>query len=377
MYLTQPLLPQLAHDFGVAPATAGLTVSAVVLTTALASSAYGPLSEVLGRRRLMVGGAVLLAIATFGCAFAQAFPALVALRALQGLLVPSVSALAVAYIYEDLCARDAAAIVGGYVAASVAGGLIGRVISGIVADHWLWRANFPIFAALTLVGALALALTVPAAAPRRGGTLGGDLRDSYATMLRHVADVRLAGAFVIGAALFFGFIGVFTYLPFYVTSKPFDLSTTAVSWLYGPYLAGVVVSPIAGRLSRRISQRTLMALGIAIAIFGIVLSLEQNLIAVVVSSVVLCAGMFIAQPIAPTFVTATATTAKGSATALYQSFYYLGAVFGSVLPGFAWERWAWAGVVTSCIASLVVALLANWLLCGPGRTATQRAQYEG
>ena len=60
-----------------------------------------------------------------------------------------------------------------------------------------------------------------------------------------------------------------------------------------------------------------------------------------------------------------ASAAKASATALYQSFYYLGAVFGSVLPGFAWERWAWPGVVTTCIAALVVALLANWMLCGP------------
>jgi YNFM family putative membrane transporter len=183
-------------------------------------------------------------------------------------------------------------------------------------------------------------------------------------MFAHVRDVRLVGAFAIGAALFFGFIGVFTYLPFYVTAKPFDLSTTAVSWLYGPYLAGVAVSPLAGRLAGRLSLRVLMAAGITIAIVGIALSLEHNLIAVVASTVILCAGMFIAQPIAPTFVTATATTAKAGATALYQSFYYLGAVFGSVLPGFAWERWAWPGVVTTCIAALLVALFANVVLCG-------------
>jgi YNFM family putative membrane transporter len=364
MYVTQPILPELARDFAVDAAVAGATISAVVLTTALSSALYGPLSEVLGRRRVMVWGTLALGLATAACAWAPTLVALIALRALQGLLVPCVSAVAVAYLYEDLFAANPAFLVGGYVASSVMGGLIGRVLGGSIADVWGWRASFVVFAALTIVGALALAATVPSRAPSVSRAAHPSLRATYAAMFAHVRDVRLVGAFAIGAALFFGFIGVFTYLPFYVTAKPFDLSTTAVSWLYGPYLAGVAVSPLAGRLAGRLSLRVLMAAGITIAIVGIALSLEHNLIAVVASTVILCAGMFIAQPIAPTFVTATATTAKAGATALYQSFYYLGAVFGSVLPGFAWERWAWPGVVTTCIAALLVALFANVVLCG-------------
>jgi len=55
MYLTQPILPLLSREFGVGPARAGFTVSAVVLAIAAASSFYGPLSDVLGRKRVMVG----------------------------------------------------------------------------------------------------------------------------------------------------------------------------------------------------------------------------------------------------------------------------------------------------------------------------------
>jgi YNFM family putative membrane transporter len=372
MYITQPLLPQLSADFGVSAATAGLTISAVVLTTALTSGAYGPLSDVLGRRPIMVWGTALLALATLACGFAPSFAVLVALRAVQGILVPCVSALAVAYIHEDLGPCDTGAIVGGYVASSVAGGLVGRILSGVIADHWSWRANFTLYAAITLVGAAMLGLTLRAGAARTRGDLAHDLRASYGGMFAHVRDRRLIGAFAIGFALFFGFIGVFTYLPYYVMAPPFGLSMTVVSWLYAPYLAGVVVSPIAGRLTGYVSRRMLMAVGIAIAIAGIAASLERNLAVVVVSLFVLCAGMFIAQPVAPTFVATTATKAKGSATALYQSFYYLGAVFGSFVPGLAWERWAWPGVAASCIASLIVALLANWLLCGPQRRRSRR-----
>lgn len=371
MYVTQPILPQLARDFGVDAAVAGATISAVVLATALSSAFYGPLSEALGRRRVMVWGSAGLAVATAACAWAPSLFALLALRALQGLFVPAVSAVAVAYLYEDFAAENPAFLVGGYVASSVLGGLGGRVLGAWIADTYGWRASFVVFAVLTVAGALGLVATVRARAPRKAHAAGGELRRTYAALFTHVRDVRLAGAFAIGAALFFAFIGVFTYLPFYVTAKPFDLSATAVSWLYVPYLAGAVVSPIAGRLAGRHSPRLVMAAGITIAIGGIAFSLEPRLSDVVASTVILCAGMFIAQPVAPAFVTATASAAKASATALYQSFYYLGAVFGSVLPGFAWERWAWPGVVTTCIAALVVALLANWMLCG-GLASTRR-----
>lgn len=364
MYVTQPILPRLARDFAVSPAVAGATISAVVLTIGLSSAFYGPLSEMLGRRRIMVWGTAALALVTLACGFATSFLVLLILRGLQGLLVPSVSALAVAYIYEDLDTAKPAALVGGYMASSVVGGLVSRVLGGVITDVYGWRTSFVCFSVFTLVGALALALTVRDISKPSERKGQHDLVALYAGMFRHLRDVRLVGAFVVGAALFFGFVGVFTYLPFYVTAKPFNLSTATISWLYVSYLAGAVVSPIAGRLAARVSHRTLIAFGLIVAIGGIALSLEPNLIAVVASTFVLCAGMFIAQPIAPTFVTATASGAKGSATALYQSFYYLGAVFGSLLPGFAWERWEWPGVVASCVAALVVGLVADVVLCG-------------
>jgi YNFM family putative membrane transporter len=88
MYVTQSILPVLAAEFGVGAARAGLTVSAVVLAIALASSFYGPLSDTLGRRRVMAGSTALLSLATLACAFAPSFGALVALRALQGCSCP-------------------------------------------------------------------------------------------------------------------------------------------------------------------------------------------------------------------------------------------------------------------------------------------------
>ncbi len=378
MYITQPLLPQLAGDFGVDAATAGLTLSSVVLTTALASSAYGPLSDVLGRRPIMVGGAFVLALATLGCAFASSLGALVVLRGLQGLLVPAVSALAVAYIADEL-PGDAGLVIGGYMASSIVGGLVGRIGSGVLAGAYGWRAPFVVLGVVTALGATVLGAEMPRGAERRSAGRSRflpDLAVSYRAMLRHLRDVRLAGAFAIGAALFFGFIGVFTYLPFALTAAPFRLSTGAVAWIFLSYLAGVIVSPIAGRLTGIAPRRLLIAIGIVVAIAGMVMTADRHLVVVIVGTVVMCAGMFIAQPVVPTFVAVNAAEAKGSAVALYQTFYYLGAMLGSTLPGLAWERWGWNGVVLLCSGALVLALLADWLLCGRGRAANGAEAYQ-
>lgn len=358
MYITQPILPLISAEYGVAPATAGLSVSAVVLMIALASAASGPLSDTLGRKRVMVASCALLALPTLLCALAPSFEALLLFRALQGLCIPGLTAVAVAYIGDRFPPAELGAVVGGWIAATVAGGLLGRVLSGLITELLGWRAAFVCFAALTLLCALGMA----AALPRdRSGAAGW--RSAYRGMLGHLADRSLLGAFLIGGSLFFGFIGVFTYLPYYLSGPPFSLPPALVSLAYVSYLAGVVVSPLAGRLSARVRRRALIAAGLLVAALGMLGTLAPSAPLIVASLFVLCAGMFTAQAVAPAYVNAAARQAKGGASALYLMFYYVGGTLGAALPGVAWQAAAWPGVVTVCVCALGLALLSDWLLC--------------
>jgi YNFM family putative membrane transporter len=364
MYITQPLLPEFSRDFGVSPTLAAGTISAVVLAIALTSNAYGPLGDVLGRKRVMVWGCLALGAATLACAFAPGFGTLLVLRALQGALVPAVSAVAVAYLGDLRSGVDPGAIVGVYIGATVTGGLVGRVASAAIAEAWSWRAPFLVFAVVTMLAALAMGISLSSVRPNHG-RLGPQLAGAYRSMAGHLANPRLLGAFIVAATLFFGFIGIFTYLSYLLTARPFSLSTGAVGWFYLPYLAGTFTAPIAGRLSARISRRALMACGFALAACGTLITLAPSLVAIVGGTVVLTIGMFTAQAVAPAYVNVTAVDAKGGANALYQTFYYVGAVFGSTLPGLAWETYGWPGVVATCCASFAIGFLAVVLLCRP------------
>ncbi len=363
LYITQPILPLLSKEFGVSAPTAGMTVSVVVLMIALASSAWGTLSDSVGRKPVMVTSCLLLAVPTLLCALVSSFHTLLAFRALQGLLMPGVTAVAVAYIGDSFGEADLGPRVGGWIAASVAGGLTGRVLSGLLAAGTSWRVPFLFFGVLTLVGAAAIGRGLPSGqAPGASG--GARLGSAYRGMFLHFRNRRLIGAFLIGGAVFFCFIGIFTYLPYYQTAPPFRLSTALVSSVYLVYVAGVFTSLVSGQLSRRVGRRAVMAVGLAIAFAGVLGTLTHSLAAVVLSLIVLCVGMFTVQSTAPAFVNANAQGAKGAAGALYVTFYYVGASLGSLLPGYAWQAWGWPGVASACAAALVAGLLADGILCG-------------
>jgi YNFM family putative membrane transporter len=360
MYVTQSILPVLAAEFGVGAAQAGLTVSAVVLSIAAASSFYGPLSDALGRRRVMAGATALLAVATGACAFAPSFGGLVALRAVQGALVPGMTAVSVAYAGDRFGRTDLPRVVGGIIGASVVGGLLGRVLAGAIADRAGWRASFLAFAVLTAAAAALLARGLAPGGGRRAAGLGA----AWSEMLGHLRDPRLVGAYLVGGALFFGFIGMFTYLPFHLAAPPYALPTAAISSVYLVYAAGVFSARLAGRVSGRVAPRTLIAAGLVVEALGMALTTARPLSLVVAGLVVLVLGTFTAQAVAPAFVNVTAPTAKGGASALYLTSYYVGGTLGSALPGLAYQAAGWDGVVATCAGATVLALLANALLCG-------------
>ena len=366
MYLTQPVLPVLSREFGLSPARAGLSVSVVVIGVAAASSFYGALSDVLGRKRVMVGSALLLVVPTLLCASARSFGELLVLRTVQGLLVPGVTAVSVAYAGDHVDVRRLPAVVGSLIAASVTGGLTGRVVGGLVASAAGWRAEFTVFAAVTLAAALLLAYGLaPGSVAQRLGW-----GRAYGGLLRHLGDRRLLGAYLIGLTLMFAWMGVFTFLPYHLVGPPYRFDTAHVSIVYLVYLAGIAISPVAGRLSGRVSPRVVMAVGLCTAAAGMGATLVRPLWGITAALVATSLGMFTTQGVAPGFVNASAPAAKGGANALYLMFYYVGGALGSTLLGFAWQAWGWHGVVGISVASLGAGLLADLLLCGaPARGA--------
>ena len=295
MYIPQPILPTLSAEYGIAPAIAALSVSLAVLAVAIASSFFGPLTDTLGTKQVMVASCGLLAIPTFLCAIAPNFPIFLVFRAMQGLLLPGVASVAVTYIGAAFQPGDVGRVVGNYIGATVVGGMTGRVLSGLIASVTSWHAPFVFFAVVTALTAFLMSRVLPEQATTGQSGMSRAQRD----MFLHLGNKKLLGAFLVGGCVFFAFIGTFTYLPYYLTAPPFSLPQALVSGAYAVYIAGVFASPVAGRLSARIPRRTLMVAGMAIAGLGILISLIAAIPAIALGTIVLCLGMFTAQSTPP------------------------------------------------------------------------------
>ncbi|MFL5696547.1 MAG: MFS transporter [Ktedonobacteraceae bacterium] len=368
MYTTQAILPVLSRDFHISAPAAGLTVSLLVLAVAIGSLFYGPLSDRIGRKRVMVGASFLVLIPTLLCAFAPNFAVLVVLRAMQGLLMPGLTSVAIPYVNEEFEGKGRGLAMGIYVSGLTLGGLFARVGSAALTGLYDWRIAMEVFALPTLIAALFMWRFLPETnsgkniETRAKSRPGAFLRQVSRDMLLHLHNRRLVGAFVIGFTLFFGFIGTFTYLPYYLTGPSFRLPTVTLGLVYLLWLTGVF-SPAAGTIAGRIGTRLAIAFSMGLAAIGLLITLIPILPIVIFGLGLLALGMFSTVAAVNLYLGEQATTAKGTAASMYLSLYYFGGSFGAVLPGLALIWAGWPGVALLCLGMVLIALAADGLLC--------------
>ena len=366
MYTTQAILPVLSRDFHISAPAAGLTVSLLVLAVAIGSLFYGPLSDRIGRKRVMVGASFLVLIPTLLCAFAPNFAVLVVLRAMQGLLMPGLTSVAIPYVNEEFEGKGRGLAMGIYVSGLTLGGLFARVGSAALTGLYDWRIAMEVFALPTLIAALFMWRFLPETNSKKNieatARPGAFLRQVSRDMLLHLHNRRLVGAFVIGFTLFFGFIGTFTYLPYYLTGPSFRLPTVTLGLVYLLWLTGVF-SPVAGTIAGRIGTRRAIAFSMGLAAIGLLITLIPILPIVIFGLGLLALGMFSTVAAVNLYLGEQATTAKGTAASMYLSLYYFGGSFGAVLPGLALIWAGWPGVALLCLGMVLIALAADGLLC--------------
>jgi MFS transporter, YNFM family, putative membrane transport protein len=344
MYSTQAILPELSRDFDVIPSRAGLSISVVVLAVAVGGFAWGPVSDRIGRPRTIRLASVLLVPPTIGVALAPGFAALLVFRTLQGLCMPGLLTVGAAYIVEAFVPRIGARAMGYYVSSLVAGGLVGRLGVALASAVVGWRVAIGVLALLPLGAAVWMRSGLPESSlPRRGGGIA-----------HHLRNVRLIGVAIGAGALFFTFVGAFTYIAYRLEEPPFSYSAAAASLVFVLWLVGLG-GPMAGRLAERVGWRRLAFGTIALSASGLLLSLSDTLPVLVLGLAFVAAAMFAGVTAAQLGVGDVARVDRGAATALYFCVYYGSGAVGAYVPGLAWQAWGWGGVVAVGLGALAVA----------------------
>jgi YNFM family putative membrane transporter len=355
MYSTQAILPSIGREFDVSPSQTGLTVSVVIGALAIGAWFWGPLSDRIGRRASLVLSSAVLVVPSAGLAVAPSFGVLLALRVAQGLCMPGLLTVGVPYVTEAFTERIGTRAMGLYVSSLVAGGLVGRVGVALLTAATGWRVALAAVAALPLAATLVMRRSLPPedAAPRSAGL-------SLKTLRATLANRALVAATLTGSAMFFSFMGIFSYIDFRLERPPFDLSPALIGLVFVLWAMGAV-GPLAGRLAGHHGWRAVALAGLLSAASGVSLSLIPSLPVVVVGLALVTLGNFTAVTAAQLGVAGATDRDRGLASAMYFSAYYIAGALGAYVPGLAWQSWHWTGVwalVTGAYAIGLTALLA-------------------
>ncbi len=350
----QPLLPLFERVFAADHFTSSLTVTATTIGVAVSAPLVGRIADLVGKRRVIVTAAFLLAAATLLAGTSGSLPQVIGWRLVQGVVTPGVFAVAVAYIHDRWEGARAATTTAAYVTGTVIGGFVGRVVAGQAASLWGWRASFLSIGVMSLACALTLALALPVEEQRAQGR-GQRLEGRAAGRWAHLATRPLLGTYAAGFCVLFTQIAMFTYVTFHLAAAPFLLSTAALGWLFAVYLAGAIVTPMSGRWINTYGHRAALAIAMTLGVAGSLLTLGHLLIGVVAGLALVCSGVFVAQAAANGYIGVAARSDRGLAVGMYATFYYIGGSVGGALPALFWTSGGWP----ACVALVIVVQLAT------------------
>lgn len=355
LYCTQPLLPAIGHDLDGSPAAASLTVSAGTGALAIAILPLSSLAEALGRIRLMrIGLAGACALVLLSAAAPNLWT-LVLLRALVGVALAAVVAVAMGHVGDEVHPSSLGSAMGVYVAGNTLGGVAGRLVAAAAGDGTSWRYGVLAVGVLSIAASLVFSYRIPEATRFIRTPLSWPaLRSGLA---RHLADSGIVRLCLIAFLLMGGFVATYNYLTYRLLAAPFRLSQGVIGLVFLAYLAGTASSTVAGRLADRWGSRATLVTSTVVMAAGLALTVPDRVSLIVAGLLVFTAGFFGAHAVASGWVSRRAETGRAQASALYLLAYYAGSsVLGSV-TGLAFSRGGWGLTVIVVGGYLTVALL--------------------
>ena len=354
LYCVQPLMPLFSRAFSISPAGASLSLSAATGVLAISMVFAGTLSDTVGRKAIMTASLAAAAAATLAASFSPDWTTFVVLRALTGLALSGVPAVAMAYLVEEMDRSAIGLAMGLYIAGNTLGGLGGRLATAALADVGGWRG------AVSLLVSFRSAVRPPSPLHCQGSRRARRRRGApsfFSTLRTHFRDPGLRYLFAMGFLLMGAFVATYNYIGFRLEAPPFSLSPALIGLVYCIYLVGAVSSTVTGELAGRYGRRRVIGFAIAFMPIGVVLTLPDNLWLTILGVGVLTLGFFGGHSIASSWVGLRAETAKAQASALYLFFYYAGSSLAGSIGGWVFSLRAWPGEAAFIGALSGVALL--------------------
>ncbi|MBD1228291.1 MFS transporter [Xenorhabdus griffiniae] len=354
LYFVQPILPILSDEFDISPANSSLALSLSTGMLSLGLLITGPLSDALGRKHVMVVSLITAAIFTLLSSVVTSWHGILVMRALVGLSLSGVAAVAMTYLSEEIHPSYVALSIGLYISGNSIGGMSGRLIAGVIADHYSWRIAVLLLGTFALISALAFWKMLPESRHFKSSSLKP--KPLLINLKLHLRDQGLPLLFAEAFLLMGSFVTMFNYIGYRLLEAPYHLSQTIVGLLSVVYLTGTYSATKAGGLISKYGRGTVLLAAISMMLIGCLITLFSPIWAVILGVMILTTGFFAAHAVASGWIGQRAKRAKAQASSLYLFCYYSGSSIAGTLGGIFWFYFAWNGVAAFISLLMIVAI---------------------
>jgi len=355
LYYVQPLLADIALDFGVTSREIGRIATVCQIGYGLGLLFFIPLGDIKERKSLILS---LLGVVTVALVAAAISTNLVMLgvscfifsftTVIPQLIVPLTAQLA-----DQQKTGQAIGIV---MSGLFTGIVLARTVSGMVGGLFGWRSIFWLAAVLMLLLAVALKLFLPEVKPASfEQTSYEQLLKSLGTLFLTQPGLRKACLF--GAMIFGSFGAFWSTLAFLLKDPPYSFSTQIVGLFGLLSLAGAFYSPLAGRLADKKTPETMILFSgsLLLLAFIVLWQLGLSIWGLILGTVVLDIGSRGGQLASQTFIYSLKPSARNRLNTVYMVSYFAGGSLGTFLGSTAWAALKWNGV---CLVGGIMALIA-------------------
>lgn len=235
LYCVQPLMPVSSKEYGVSAAGSALSLSLTTKVLAVAMLFAGNLSDRWGMKPVMVFSLFLSVLLVLCTGFVPNWYGFLALRALLGLTLSGLPAVAMNYINEEMHTESVGLGMGLYISGSAVGGMSGRLIAGVLANYWGWRVGIGAIGVTGLCASGIVLRLLPASRHFVPRAL------SWQRSLGHVSEIfkdpGLPWLFAEGFFLMGMFVTVYNYLGYRLMAAPYDFVALTCGFFGGHSIA--------------------------------------------------------------------------------------------------------------------------------------------
>ena len=356
LYAAQPLQPLFQSEFHLTPIQALLFTTLMMAPLGIAPLFYGYLLEAFPARILLRTALVLLGVMEILFSQASSYWVLLGIRAIQGVLIPAILTSIMSYISYTSPNRLVQQSIAYYIGATILGGFLGRLLSGICTDLFGWRLFFFLLGLMLLACAYPLRTMVRDAKTRY-------VRPQPSEMFAILCNRNFFLLYCAIFCLFFVFAALMNFVPFELRRMGAGGGETGVGLLYSGYSMGILVALNVRRILLRFRcVEDAVLTGILIFGGGTMLFWIGSYPVMFGGMFVFCAGLFTAHSLLSGYVNRLSETNMAIANGLYISFYYMGGTIGLILPQIVYRSYGWSAFIGFLLGVTGVSLILVWML---------------